>query len=247
MSDRRFMINSRSIRNGFAAFDGDLFNHIIRVLRMGTGETLTLVDEKGIEHQGIINQVDREWVVIKITDTEEPSQPESGIPRITICQALPKGDKTDLILQKCTELGVHDFRFFGGKRSVARIKEEQRNAKLQRWNRIVTEAARQCERRTVPSVSWFQSAEDAADAADHELRMLLWENEHVNSLKGLVTKRTIPDSVIVTIGPEGGFDAQEVELFTSRDFKTVSLGKNILRTETASIAIMAILQYVWGD
>lgn len=247
MSSRRFMIASRTIRDGFAACDGDLFNHIIRVLRLGTGASLTLIDEKGKEYQGVINQIDREWVIIKITEASATPSPESGSPRITICQALPKGDKTDLILQKGTELGAHEFWFFGGRRSVARVREEQRSAKLERWNRITSEAARQSRRRTIPAVSWFPTAADAAATSDHELRLLLFEGENRQGLKGLVSNRANPASAIVAIGPEGGFDALEVEQFTGRDFLSVFLGKNILRTETAAIAIMAILQYVWDE
>src|SRR6185369_11224490 len=110
MSVRRFMIHSRSIRDGYASFDGDLFNHIVRVLRLSPGDVVTLVDEKGNEHQGIINQVAKEWVAVKIVVTAEAPEVDAVMTRITICQAIPKGDKIDLILQKGTELGVHDFR-----------------------------------------------------------------------------------------------------------------------------------------
>lgn len=247
MSGKRFRINSRSIRNGFAAFDGDLFNHIVRVLRLGTGAPLTLVDEKGSEYQGVINQVDRDWVVIKIVEIQDTPPPDALGPRLTICQALPKGDKIDLILQKGTELGAHDFWLFGGRRSVARVRKEQCDAKLERWNRITTEAARQSCRPTVPDVRWFSTADEAAAGSHHDLRLLLWEGERKQNLKSVITSHVKPDSAIVAIGPEGGFDPLEVESFTGRDFQSVSLGSNILRTETAAIAITAILQYLWDE
>jgi 16S rRNA (uracil1498-N3)-methyltransferase len=247
MSNRRFMINSRNIRDGYASFDGDLFNHIVRVLRMSPGDTVILVDEKGSEHEGIIDQVAKEWLVVKIVQTAQWSGTNNGTARITICQAIPKGEKIDLILQKGTELGAHDFCLFGGRRSVVRLREDQIADKLERWNRITTEAARQCGRRTVPSVSWFPTAVEAAAASGHELRLLLWEGERERNLKNTLAETPRPDSAVVVIGPEGGLDPLEVRHFSRHGFQPVSLGNRVLRTETAAIAITAILQYIWED
>jgi 16S rRNA (uracil1498-N3)-methyltransferase len=167
--------------------------------------------------------------------------------RITVCQALPKGEKIDLILQKGTELGAHDFWLFGGSRSVARVRHDQLDAKLERWSRIVSEAARQCGRRTVPRVQWYPSAAEAAAAAAHDLRLILWEGERSRRLKDALAGSSVPASVIVSIGPEGGFDQRETDLFVRHGFQSVSLGSRILRTETAAIAIVSILQYTGGD
>jgi 16S rRNA (uracil1498-N3)-methyltransferase len=247
MSSRRFNISSRSIRNGYASFDGDLFNHMVRVLRLCPGDKLTLIDEKGSEHQGIIDQVAKEWVAVKIAISVEAPGLEPSAPPITICQALPKGEKIDLILQKGTELGAHDFWLFGGRRSVARVREDQRDGKLERWNRITAEAARQCGRRTIPAVLWFPTAVEAAGASEHDLCLLLWEGERERSLKNTLESAGSPTSAIVAIGPEGGFDPLEVRHFARHGFQPVSMGNRILRTETAAIAITAILQYIWDD
>jgi len=247
MSTRRFMITSRSVRNGYASFDGDLFNHMVRVLRLGTGTPVILLDEKSREYHGVIDQVDRDWVVVKITEELLADAALNNATKITICQALPKGEKTELILQKGTELGAHDFWLFGGRRSVARVREDQQTAKLERWNRITAEAARQCGRRSIPSVSWFPTAVEAADSSSHELRLLLWEGERKQHLKHVLEERSTPVSAIVAIGPEGGFDPLEVRHFARRDFTPVSLGDRILRTETAALAITSILQYIWDD
>ena len=247
MAGRRFMINSRSIRNGYASFDGDLHNHIVRVLRLGTGDAVTLVDERGDEHEGVIDQVTREWVAVKITSKSDMQGVESRGPQITICQALPKGDKIDLILQKGTELGVKDFWLFGGRRSVARVHEDQRSTKLERWNRITAEAARQCGRRSIPQVAWFPSVVEVAGSATHDLRLLLWEGEKEHTLRSELAHTAVPSSAIVTVGPEGGFDPLEVRHFAQNGFKPVTLGSRVLRTETVTIAIMAILQYIWDE
>lgn len=247
MSVRRFMIHSEAILDGNASFDGDIYNHMVRVLRLGPGDAVQLSDEKGVVHSGTINQVAKERVTVNISSSRLAARNDSAAPRITVCQALPKGDKIDLILQKGTELGAHDFRLFGGRRSVAKIRADQQNSKLERWNRITAEAARQCGRSDIPEVTWWPSALEAANGSGHELRLVLWEGERQHSLKDVFSAGGKPSSVIVAIGPEGGFDPLEVRQFSEHGFQPVSLGTRILRTETASIAILAIIQYIWGE
>jgi 16S rRNA (uracil1498-N3)-methyltransferase len=247
MSARRFMIYSCAISDGYATFNCDIYNHMIRVLRLETGDLIELIDEKGTVHSGTINQVDKEWVAVKITNSRPALENTSTAPCITICQALPKGDKTDLILQKGTELGAHNFLLFGGRRSVAKIRDNQKISKLERWNRITSEAARQCGRFDQPEVTWSRNSLEAAHEARQELRLILWEDEQTNTLNDALVAGDIPLSVIVVIGPEGGFEPEEVAHFSQHGFIPVSLGKRILRTETASIAILSIMQYIWGE
>ncbi len=241
------MIQSGAVCNGTARFDGYIYNHMIRVLRMGSGDSVQFVDENGQVYSGVINQVAKDSVTIKITSSGTTLRSHSTAPHITICQALPKGDKIDLILQKGTELGAHDFCLFGGCRSVAKVRNDQQKSKLERWHRITSEAARQCGRPDVPDVVWKERAVEAAGGAGQELRLVLWENEHNTSLKEVLSAADMPLSVIVAIGPEGGFDPHEVDSFSQHGFLPVSLGSRILRTETASIAILAIMQYIWGE
>lgn len=247
MSVRRFMINSSSVRGGQAVLEGELFNHIARVLRLGSGDRLLLVDENGAAYDATIEHVTKKNVEASITPVQLSAAGNvSSEPKITICQALPKGDKIDLILQKCTELGAHDFTLYGGRRSVVKVREDQLASKLERWNRITSEAARQCGRYDVPQVLWRKDAQEAAADTGQQLRLILWEDERENSLKKTLSLLEKPVSVAVAIGPEGGFDPLEVELFMRNGYQPVSLGSRILRTETASIAILAILQYMWG-
>ncbi len=245
MSYRRFIIESSAVQDGFASFDGDIYHHMVRVLRLGTGDMVELTDEKGNIHTGIINQVSKEWVAVKIEATYVPPVIEQLVPRITICQALPKGEKIDLILQKGTELGAHDFIIFNGQRSIAKVREDQLHRKLERWNRITTEAARQCGRSDIPCVSWFSSAADVAGSVTQDLRLLLWENEREKYLKQVFSECPRPSAIAIAIGPEGGFEPQEVDCFKQHEFIPVTLGTRILRTETASLAILSIMQYTW--
>jgi len=245
MSTRRFIVNSNCICDGHAVVEGEVYNHIVRVLRFEIGDPVVLVDEHGVVYCGAIVQLTKKSVEIAITSMRAAEENQSSSPKITICQALPKGDKIDLILQKCTELGAHDFRLFGGRRSIAKVREDQLAGKLERWNRITSEAARQCGRNDPPQVSWWPTAQAAAAGADQELRLILWEDEREHSLKKALSSLENPASAIVVIGPEGGLDPLEVKQFSQNGFQSVSLGSRILRTETAGIAILAIMQYMW--
>lgn len=245
MSVRRFMIQSGVVNDGYALLGDELFRHVVRVLRMDAGDALVLVDESGNEHQGIVERVEKDRCFVRIEASREPADQMDGEPRLTICQALPKGEKTDLILQKGTELGVHDFRLFGGIRSVPRVRDDHRAAKLARWNRIVSEAARQCRRNSIPVVGWYPSAAEVTSGVSHDVRLLLWEEEQTMTLKSALSGFSPPGSIIVAIGPEGGFDIAEIRCFMDCGFIPVSLGGRILRTETAALAIAAIVQYIW--
>lgn len=245
MSVRRFMVHSGCIREGYAVVEGDVHNHIARVLRLGIGAFVQLADENGVVYVGTITHVTKSKLEMAVSVMTVSTEGHDSAPRITICQALPKGDRIDLILQKCTELGAHDFCLFGGRRSIAKVREEQRAGKLERWRKITSEAARQCGRSDVPLVSWRPSALDAAADAVQQLRLILWEGEREYSLKQILTAREKPASAVVAIGPEGGFDPLEVEQFIRQGFQPVSLGSRILRTETAGIAILAVMQYMW--
>ncbi len=248
MSVRRFMIHSRTVRDGFATLEGDLYNHMVRVLRLGTNDVVQLADENNTVYSGTIDQLGKECVRVEITSTSQAAPTDSPEPRITICQALPKGDKIDLILQKGTELGAADFLLFGGRRSIAKVREDQINSKIERWKRITAEAARQCGRSDIPGVAWRATAVEAARDSGQELRLVLWEGEREHSLKEVLSAESAaPASVVVAIGPEGGFDPLEIRHFTEQGYQPVSLGARILRTETASIAILAVMQYRWGD
>ncbi len=241
------MILSRNIRENCASFDGDIFKHMVRVLRMVPGDAVQLTDENSMVYNGIISHVGKDTVEVTITSSCLAVESNSKVPQITICQALPKGDKIDLILQKGTELGVHNFCLFGGRRSVAKVRDDNQLTKLERWNRITTEAARQCGRPDIPEVTWCPSSVEASRDSGHILRLILWEGERQNSLKDVISAGEIPPSVIVAIGPEGGFDPLEVRHFIDNGFQPVSLGTRILRTETAGIAILAIIQYISGE
>jgi 16S rRNA (uracil1498-N3)-methyltransferase len=168
-------------------------------------------------------------------------------PKITLYQGIPKGDKLDLILQKCTELGATEIIPFIAARSVARVPEARIQERVERWRRIVLEAARQSNRFSVPEVFFAGDLANVLQLAKHSVKLLLWEEEQVGALRKTLAGFSSPLSIAVIVGPEGGLTVEEVESAGRCGFIPVSLGKRILRTETAALVVLSILQFYWGD
>lgn len=244
---RRFIISSRSIRDGYGSYDGDLHHHIARVLRLRPGDEVILVDELGRRHHGVIDQVTQEWTAVRIITTLEASNFPDSL-AITVIQGLPRGEKIELVLQKGTELGVSDFAIFRADRSVPKLSGEKLNSRMERWKRIIQEAARQSERFDQPGIAWHpSSAAAAASASNADMKLLLWERGKPTPLREMLEGQSRPSRVAIAIGPEGGFEPGEAEAFSLWGFTPVTLGERILRTETAALAMASILQYKWGD
>lgn len=243
---RRFIISCHSVDGDTITIDGDLFHHIAHVLRLKKGALLSLADGNGHEYDGRISRVGAECLTVAVEEDRCVSPLGDG-PRITLYQGLPKGAKLEVILQKCTELGVSEIVPFVASRSVARLDPDRNKEKLQRWRRIALEAARQSRRIAVPEIRFAADLAEACRNADHKVKLLLWEEEKSLSLKNLLGELEPPESIAVIVGPEGGLTSEEVALAQQCGFTSVSLGKRIVRTETAGLAIVAILQFYWGD
>lgn len=243
---RRFILDRRAIGEQEAHITGDLFRHMAKVLRLKPGTGVMLADGEGSEYQGTIESIGADNLVVRIAGRELVPAAEQ-VPRITIYQGLPKGEKLDFILQKCTELGAAGIVPFAASRSVVKIDQQRRAGRLERWQKIVAEAARQSRRYSVPTVSLAGDLGQVLQGAHHAVKLLLWEEEQGNLLRQTLAGLTVPDDVAILIGPEGGFSPEEAAAATAAGFIPVSLGKRILRTETAALIVLAILQFHWGD
>ena len=243
---RRFILPGADLSGDTVEVRGDLFRHMAKVLRLKIDTRVQLADGRGCECTGIIREIGRESLRVAIT-RRRAAAPFNAAPRITLYQGVPKGDKMELILQKCTELGVTEVVPFQAARSVSRIAGEREAAKIRRWQRVAEEASRQAGRGVVPAVRFAPGMGAVADEADHDLRLLLWEEERLTGLRDLLTATPLPESIAVIVGPEGGIAPEEADLARRGGFVPVTLGRRILRTETAGIAIVAILQYLFGD
>nr|WP_279342410.1 16S rRNA (uracil(1498)-N(3))-methyltransferase [Geotalea sp. SG265] len=240
------MVDKRDIGEVDAVITGYLHRHMAKVLRLKPGARVILADGEGGEYEGIIDSLDAASLRIGIVRQIPVQEGELG-PRITIYQGLPKGDKLELILQKCTELGAAEIVPFVAGRSIVRINPQRGASRVERWQKIVAEAARQSRRMTVPGVILADDLSQVLQLARHSVKLLLWEEEKTNHLRDVLTGLPAPGDIGVLIGPEGGFSPEEAAAASAAGFVPVSLGKRIVRTETASLAILSILQYQWGD
>lgn len=246
MTMRRFILTGEDLSRGKVEVTGDLFRHMARVLRLKIDTRVKLSNGKGGECVGVIREIGKDCLTITVEEgCSEPVY--GGEPRITLFQGLPKGDKMELILQKCTELGVTEIVPFIAERSITRLSADREEDRLRRWRRITEESSRQANRTAVPKVKLARSMADVVHGADHVLKLLLWEAEQTRGLRGVLSTYPKPESIAVIIGPEGGISAAEAEEAQAGGFIPVSLGRRILRTETAGIAALAILQFQWGD
>ena len=245
MSRRRILLASHLTPGTAVTLTGREHHYLATVLRLGPGTELVLADVAGREFTGSIDSVDSDGVAIVIGEELPARRPEG--PFITIYQGMPKGEKLELILQKGTELGVGSIVPFYATRSVPRLRDERIEGRLARWERIVREAARQCGRPDTPQLGLARNLADLLRMGEHSAKLLLWEGEKAVGLRQLLADTPRPDSAAVIIGPEGGLTGDEVAAAREAGYCSVTMGKRILRTETASLEILAILQHVWGD
>jgi 16S rRNA (uracil1498-N3)-methyltransferase len=243
---RRFFVQPELLGQESGIITGELFRHISTVLRLKCGDRLVLADGAGNEAEAKIGAIGKDGIEVEIGPSRRLTS-SGDFPRITVCQGLPKGEKTDLILQKCTELGVAAIEFFHAARSVTKLEDNRLASRLSRWERIVQEAARQSGRENIPDVGFYGSLREALQGKDVSLGLLLWEGEEDLGLREVLAREEKPEAITVVIGPEGGLTPKEASEAASLGFIPVSLGKRILRTETAGLAVVSILQYVWGD
>ena len=236
----RFFIAPSQVSGSRISISDEDVRHIAAVLRMKTGDSLLLCDGQGVEYQVAIAEISKSEIITEIVNQ---SKREITAPRITLGQGLPKSDKMDWIVQKATELGVSNIVPIITERTIVKIKDEEK--RLSRWQKIAREAAMQSNRVDIPVIGRIVSFKDFLQTPNSELRtlkLLPWE-EASAPIKDVLKKHAGVAHIIVLIGPEGGFSSGEASLAREKDFHAVSLGPNILRTETAAIAVLSMIGY----
>lgn len=243
---RRFFLEKNRVKESKATIRGSEAKHIGRVLRLGVGDTLYLLDENGWEYQAAIISKSSKMVEVELLKKSPPRDDSSII--VVLGQALPKAKKMDFIVQKATELGVSTIIPFFSERTIPSLNDEQLKKRCIRWKRIALEATKQCGRLVVPQIEeMLPFKEILKEWSDNSLKIILWEDEKNIKLKQVLSENQPHQKVIILIGPEGGFTAEEVDMARQAGFKSVSLGKYILRTETVGLCLLNILQYEWGE
>ncbi|MDG4474541.1 16S rRNA (uracil(1498)-N(3))-methyltransferase [Thiovibrio frasassiensis] len=243
MSLRRFFINPADITGETAQLTGPEAHHLRNVLRLSPGDPITFFDGTGARYQALIKQLHKDRVTATIIAQSHDLPPKV---RLHLGQALLKGQKMELILQKTTEMGVDTVWPFYSEHGSHK---PQRETQAERWQRIVLEACKQCNRAKPPEL---HEPRELPDLISHpppcDIRLIFWEDESKHTLhEALATPKNNYRSVFFLLGPEGGFSEAEVACARQEGFTPVSLGPRILRAETATLAATAILQFTLGN
>jgi 16S rRNA (uracil1498-N3)-methyltransferase len=244
---RRFFIDDIPVNDETCLIRGQEARYIRRVLRMAAGDRMILMDRKGHRFQAVIRRAGRDEILVTLE--RSLPRPRSSPVEIHLCQALLKARQMDYLIQKTSELGLDTVFPFLSERTVVRLKENMRSAKMNHWRGVARSAATQCDRIRPLDIAAPQAFVDLLDHMKTLVahKIILWEGEGVRDIKGLLRALSPAKRCITMIGPEGGFTEEEVSAARKVGFTSVSLGHRILRAETAAITMVALLQYEWGD
>lgn len=237
---QRFFIDEKTVANSLIEITGEQFHHAIHVLRLTKGEEILLIGQKN-QLKAVITEVTKTKLVAKVKSKK--LIPFSPI-KIELFQGLPKRSKFDFIVEKSTELGVDLIYPLLTERTVVTLEPAKIAKKLNRWQKIALEAARQSQRLSVPEIKPpLPFKELPARLSSYSLSLVFWE-ESTCLLSEEMLKQLREGHLAIIIGPEGGFSQQEVNLLKRAGAREVSLGPRILRTETAPLAALAVINFL---
>ena len=232
-----FFVEEEQVNGENAYISGSDVNHIVNVLRMKIGEELLISVKGDWDYLCKIEEIENDRVNLKLLESME--QRELPI-KLTLLQGIPKSDKLEMIIQKAIELGVSEIIPVKTNRVVVRIDEKKTQAKVNRWNAIAQSAAKQSKRSIIPKVLKPQTIDNALEIVkDYGVKLLPYENaDGIKKTKDILNSLDSKNNIAVFIGPEGGFEEAEVKKATDFGFEVITLGKRILRTETAGLALL---------
>ncbi len=239
----QFFVEGSSVQGDKIVITGSDVNHITNVLRMKQGEKIRVSDESGRAYFCHVEEFlsDEVWAIIDEID-EKGTELEN---RIILYQGLPKGDKMELIIQKAVELGVAEVTPVAMKNCVMKLDEKKVDKKIARWQAIAESAAKQSKRTVIPKINKPLSYKLAIeDAKQLDTVLVPYENERgMEATRQIMWDLKEVQSIGIFVGPEGGFAQSEIELADSCGMHRISLGRRILRTETAGLATLAMLVF----
>ena len=239
----RFFIAGTNIAGGRAVIRGRDAEHV-KVLRLRPGEDVTLCDGEGTDYKCRLLQADKDQAEVEVLEVVRcPAEP--GV-KVTVLCGLPKGDKAEYIIQKCVEAGANEILFFQSRYCVARPDAPEK--KLERWQRISEEAAKQSGRGIIPRVGWAGEFADALnEAVQKDLALFLYETGERESLNAVLEANRDVKSLALITGPEGGFASFEADLARIAGLRLCSMGQRILRCETAPVVALTAVMYATGN
>lgn len=240
-----FFISAENIKGNTAIINGSDFHHLINVLRGRKGDKLYAITLSG-RHEAVIMDLKNNYAEVRLLELVEPKVEQKY--EINLIQAIPKGRKMDTIIEKATEFGVSKIFPVYTERVNFTIEHEKENLKLERWRRKAAEASKQCRRLNIPEISEiieFSEILKIIKNFSNATKIIFWELDEKNSLSNLLMQEEINNSpIFLLVGPEGGFSISEVAEAIKYGFKTCSLGKWILRTETAGPFAVGLVSYI---
>lgn len=249
MTSNRFFINKNSLHADTVLLQGEEHRHLSRVARIKPKEKIWLFDELGTNYLARVEKIDKDITQLSILKKMEKEEPRV---KITLAQALLKSKKMDMILQKSTELGVKTIIPVITARTVVKINGKIEN-KMERWKKITRSATKQSQRSHLPRILSPVHLKDLVKRRKEEKKLLLSENKGkylkeilIQSSGSEIQKEELPFSVLVLVGPEGGWAEEEEEYILNNGFEAVNLGSQILRAETAAFCSLALISHFWN-
>lgn len=238
----RIFVAFVNIKDNMATIEGSDVNYLKNVLKMKEGDEISVMDSKSKEYSAKLAKIEDKKIIAELLAEKHPkSEPKM---KVTIAQSIPKNPKMDLIVQKATELGALQVIPVKAERSVVKMTKEKEEGKLNRWQKIAKEAAEQSGRLIIPFVQPIKEFKELLMLRnDFDQCIMLWEMEKERTIKKFLQENRQLKSLLVVIGPEGGFSHEEVELAKASGFITISIGNRIVRTETAAIAVLSMIEY----
>ena len=235
-----FFADKSSFNNNQIELTGDNYKHISKVLRMSVNEKISVCNtDTNIRYIANIEEIDSQKIKCQILE-ECPSN-EMNI-KVTLFQGLPKSDKMELIIQKTVELGVNKIVPLEMKNCIVKVKDIDK--KTNRWQAISESAAKQSIRNIIPKVENIKNIKNIKEELkNYDLVLVAYEKEEKNKLKNILKDYNKIENIAVIIGPEGGISEEEITMLQESKAISVSLGKRILRTETAPITILSMINY----
>lgn len=243
----RFFVDPQYIGPETITVEGENYNHIKNVLRLKKDDSIVICDGLGTDYSGYIEDFGQGIVKVKIIKTER-NKTEPPV-KVTLYQGLPKADKMEYIIQKSVELGIARIVPVITGRTIVKLDgAKDSEKKTSRWQKIASEAAKQCNRGIIPSVELPITFKVALNSVKESgFNLIPYENEQEVTLSSSLTKASGNRDISFFIGPEGGFTEEEVDMAKKSGVISVSLGPRILRTETAGISLLSIIMYELGD
>lgn len=244
---RHFFLEEIEAEKGKVSITGQEARHIFKVLRMKKGERFVLIDARGRRFQTVIETSGPKEIIAEI-ESALPSPPRSPV-TVTICQALLKSGNMDLIVQKTSELGVDRICPFISARTVVTLDNKKISERMEHWKKIARSSTEQSGRIVPVQIDTMHTFASllAGLGPDDACKVILWEGEASLDLKTVLRSSEPLNNFIGIVGPEGGFEKEEIEEAKKAGFIPVTLGQRTLRSETASLALSAIVQYESGD